>query len=93
MGHDRLKESQDMSEDSRVLPSSAKQEPAENKPISPLPMGKKKEFWARSASWFSLDESAGCPAVLHPWEVGASSEHCLHIFLLVRRWLKYSYLH
>lgn len=40
MGHDRLKDSQDMSEDNGVLPSSAEQEPVENRPGSSLPVEK-----------------------------------------------------
>lgn len=41
MGRGHLKESQDVSEDRGVLPGSAKREPAENGPGSPLPMEKK----------------------------------------------------
>ena len=44
MGHDHLKESQDVSEDSGVLPGSAEREPAENGPGSPLPVEKKMNF-------------------------------------------------
>lgn len=43
MGHDRLKDSQDMSEDNGVLPSSAEQESVENRPGSSLSVGKKKK--------------------------------------------------
>lgn len=92
MGRDLLKESQDVSEDSRVLLGLAKWEPTENRPGSSLPAEKKDEFWASLTSWSSLDGNAswqrGCLAVLHPWAVGASCELPLHVFMLERKWLQ-----
>lgn len=81
-----------MSEDSGVLPSSAEREPAENGPGSSLPMEKKDEFWAGSASWSSSDGSTGWKrgglAILHPREEGAGCDRRLRVFMLVRKWLK-----
>lgn len=72
MGHDCLKESQDVSEDSRVLLGLVKWEPAEKRPGSLLPI-EKKEFLARFAKigilvqpgWeCKLEEGSGCPPSL-----------------------------
>lgn len=62
MGHDHLKESQDVSEDSGVLLGLVKREPAEKRPGSPLSTEKKMDLgqdWHPGAAWMGMQVGRG----------------------------------
>lgn len=81
MGHDHLKESQDVSEDSRVLLGLVKREPAEKRPGSPLPKDKKMDFgqdWHPGRAWMGMQvgrEAAWLSSIPGQWEPAVNSPY------------------